>query len=107
MLYESFDGVLAPIIATCMWSLLVGLSSYALVFRTRLFDHLIISQLAPVFMSVPAIIFAFLMGSDGIFLLRCIPIICHTTNTIIGQPNIIRNPRKHELGEDELGARQE
>lgn len=62
MIYESFDGLTAPILATFAWCLGIGLSSYYLVFKTRLFSHLIASPLAPPFLALPAIMFAFLMG---------------------------------------------
>ncbi len=62
MLYESFDGILAPIIASFFWSLGIGLAAFLLVFKTRLFNHLIDSPLVPPFLALPAIMFAFLMG---------------------------------------------
>jgi len=62
MIYESFNGVAAPILATFAWCIGIGLSSYCLVFKTRLFSHLITSPLAPPFLALPAIMFAFLMA---------------------------------------------
>ena len=62
MFYESFDSVLAPIIATFFWSLAIGVASYLLVFKTKLFDHLINNPLVPPFLALPAIMFAFMMG---------------------------------------------
>jgi Protein of unknown function (DUF4239) len=62
MLYESFDSVWAPIIASFLWSLGIGVVSYLLVFKTKLFDHLITHPLVPPFLALPAIMFAFLMG---------------------------------------------
>jgi len=68
MLYESFDGMWAPVTATFFWSLGIGITSFLLVFKTKLFDHLIGAPLVPPFLALPAIMFAFLMGfmsSDG------------------------------------------
>ncbi len=62
MHYESFDSVWAPIIATFFWSLVIGVASYLLVFKTKLFDHLITNPLVPPFLAIPAIMFAFMMG---------------------------------------------
>ena len=62
MLYESFEGIWAPIIATFFWSLGIGAASFLLVFKTKLFNHLLDAPLAPPFLNVPAIMFAFLMG---------------------------------------------
>ena len=62
MLYESFQGIWAPIIATFFWSLGIGAASFLLVFKTKLFNHLLDAPLTPPFLAVPAIMFAFLMG---------------------------------------------
>lgn len=62
MPYQYFDSLLAPIIATFLWSLCIGVASYLLVFKTKLFDNLIEHPLAPPFLCLPAIMFAFLMG---------------------------------------------
>ena len=62
MFYESFDGIWAPIIATFFWSLGIAVAAYLLVFKTKLFNHLIDSPLVPPFLALPAIMFAFLMG---------------------------------------------
>jgi hypothetical protein len=47
---------------TFIWSLLVGVTSYILVFRLPVFRKLIGFPLAGPFVSVPAMIFSFLMG---------------------------------------------
>jgi len=52
----------APVVVTFIWSLLVGVASYVLVFRLPIFRKLIEFPLAPPFISVPAMIFSFLMG---------------------------------------------
>jgi predicted PurR-regulated permease PerM len=62
MPYQHFDSLLAPIIATFFWSLCIGVASYLLVFKTKLFDNLIEHPLVPPFLCLPAIMFAFLMG---------------------------------------------
>ena len=62
MPFESFNGQLAPLIATFLWSLGMGLLSYYLVYKTRLFNHLIEVPLVPPFLALPAVMFAFLMG---------------------------------------------
>jgi len=62
MLFESLNGQLASLIATFLWSLGMGLLSYYLVYKTDLFNHLIEVPLVPPFLSLPAVMFAFLMG---------------------------------------------
>ena len=62
MLFQYYAGLLSPIIATLIWSLLIGIVSYLLVFKTKLFDNLIDHPLVPPFLCLPAIMFAFLMG---------------------------------------------
>lgn len=62
MPYQDFNSLLAPIIATFFWSLCIGVASYLLVFKTKLFDNLIEHPLVPPFLCLPAIMFAFLMG---------------------------------------------
>lgn len=62
MIYQYFDGLLSPIIATLFWSIGIGVASYLLVFKTKLFDNLIEHPLVPPFLCLPAIMFAFLMG---------------------------------------------
>ena len=62
MIFEYFGGLLSPIIATFVWTLIVGTTSFLLVFKTSLFDNLIEHPLVPPFLCLPAIMFAFLMG---------------------------------------------
>lgn len=62
MIYEHFDGPLIPVAAAFTWSALIGLSSYYLVYKTKIFDHLLSIPLVPPFLALPAIMFAFLMG---------------------------------------------
>jgi hypothetical protein len=62
MPFESFNGQLASLIATFLWSLGMGLLSYYLVYKTALFNHLIEVPLVPPFLALPAVMFAFLMG---------------------------------------------
>lgn len=62
MPFESFNGQLASLIATFLWSLGMGLLSYYLVYKTKLFNHLIEVPLVPPFLALPAVMFAFLMG---------------------------------------------
>jgi hypothetical protein len=62
MLFESFDGIGSPLLASFVCSLGIGVASYLLVFKTKLFDHLLDVPLVPPFLALPAIMFAFLMG---------------------------------------------
>ena len=62
MLFESFDGIGSPLLASFICSLGIGIASYLLVFKTKLFDHLLDVPLVPPFLALPAIMFAFLMG---------------------------------------------
>lgn len=62
MPFESLNGQLAPLIATFLSSLGMGLLSYYLVYKTSLFNHLIEVPLVPPFLALPAVMFAFLMG---------------------------------------------
>lgn len=62
MIYQYYDGLLSPIIATFCWSLGIGLLAYYLVFKTKLFDSLLLVPLAAPFVGIPAVLFAFLMG---------------------------------------------
>lgn len=59
---ESLNGQLASLIATFLWSLGMGLLSYYLIYKTPLFNHLIEVPLVPPFLTLPAVMFAFLMG---------------------------------------------
>jgi hypothetical protein len=52
----------APVVVTFVWALLVGVVSYLLVFRLPVFAKLVEFPLALPFVSVPAMIFSFLMG---------------------------------------------
>jgi len=61
MVYELFDFPYSPMIATLLWAIGIGLIGYFAVFRVRLFDVLAKQPLAAPFMSLPAVMFAFLM----------------------------------------------
>jgi len=52
----------APVVVTFVWALLVGVASYFLVFRLPVFTKLVEFPIALPFVSVPAMIFSFLMG---------------------------------------------
>jgi len=64
MVYEylNLNGPLVPLVGAFCWSVLIGLSSYFLVFRTKIFDNLLSAPLVPPFLAPPAIVFAFIMG---------------------------------------------
>ena len=62
MLYQYFDAQLGPLVASLSWSIVVGVISFVLVYKTRLFNHLLVAPLVPPFLALPAIMFAFLMG---------------------------------------------
>lgn len=62
MLYEIFPHPYAPLVATLLWSVVIGLVGHFAVFRLRLFDSLLKAPVAPPFMALPAILFAFLMA---------------------------------------------
>jgi len=62
MIYQYYDGTLSPIIAAFFWSVAIGLASFFLVYKTKLFDNLVEHPLAPPFLCLPAIMFAFMMG---------------------------------------------
>jgi hypothetical protein len=62
MTFEVFNGQLAPLATTFLWSLGIGLLSYYLVYKTTLFNHLIEVPLLPTFLTLPAVMFAFLMS---------------------------------------------
>lgn len=62
MLYQYFDAQIGPLVASLSWSIVVGVISFALVYKTRLFNHLLATPLVPPFLALPAIMFAFLMG---------------------------------------------
>ena len=62
MPFEPLNGQLAPLTATFFWSLGMGLLSYYLVYKTRIFNHLIEVPLVPPFLTLPAVMFTFLMG---------------------------------------------
>lgn len=62
MIYQYYDGLLSPIIATFFWSLGIAIVSFFLVFKTKLFNNLIDHPLVPPFLCLPAIMFAFLMA---------------------------------------------
>jgi hypothetical protein len=62
MLYEIFPFPYAPLIATLVWAVGIGLVGHFVVFRLRLFDSLLKAPMAPPFMALPAILFAFLLA---------------------------------------------
>jgi hypothetical protein len=62
MIYESFGGPLTPIVGALSWSVVIWLLTYIIVFKTKLFNHLISNPLSPPFLALPALMFAFLMG---------------------------------------------
>ena len=62
MIYENFDGPLIPVVTALTWTVLIGLASFFLVYKTKLFDQLLSTPLVPPFLALPAIMFAFLMG---------------------------------------------
>ena len=62
MLYEIFPFPYAPLIATLVWAVGIGLVGHFAVFRLRLFDSLLKAPMAPPFMALPAILFAFLLA---------------------------------------------
>jgi hypothetical protein len=62
MVYEHFDGPLVPVVSALSWTLLIGLASFFLVYKTKFFDQLLSTPLVPPFLALPAIMFAFLMG---------------------------------------------
>ncbi len=62
MLYEIFPSPYAPLLATLVWSVIIGLIGHFAVFRLALFDSLLKAPVAPPFMALPAILFAFLMA---------------------------------------------
>lgn len=61
MVYELFDFPYSPMVATLVWAVGIGAIGYFAVFRVPLFDFLIKQPLAAPFMSLPAVMFAFLM----------------------------------------------
>jgi hypothetical protein len=62
MIYEHLNGWFVPILASLTWASLIGLASFFLVYKTKLFDALNTCPLVPPFLALPAIMFAFLMG---------------------------------------------
>ena len=62
MIYEHFNGAFIPVLSSLIWASLIGLASFFLVYKTKLFDALNICPLVPPFLALPAIMFAFLMG---------------------------------------------
>ncbi len=62
MLYEIFPFPYAPLVATLLWSVVIGLIGHFAVFRLRVFDSLLKAPVAPPFMALPAILFAFLLA---------------------------------------------
>jgi hypothetical protein len=62
VLFQHFDALLAPLVASLSWSAVIGVISFLLVYKTRLFNHLLVGPLVPPFLALPAIMFAFLMG---------------------------------------------
>lgn len=62
VLYQHFDGQYVPLLASLSWSIVVGIVSFVLVYKTRLFNQLLVVPLSAPFLALPALIFAFLMG---------------------------------------------
>ena len=62
MLYEIFPFPYAPLVATLVWAVGVGLIGHLAVFRLRVFDSLLKAPIAPPFMALPAILYAFLLA---------------------------------------------
>jgi hypothetical protein len=62
LLYEIFPFPYAPLVATLLWSVVIGLIGHFAVFRLRVFDSLIQAPIVPPFMALPAILFAFLLA---------------------------------------------
>ena len=62
MIYEQFNGSFVPVLGSLTWATLIGLGSFFLVYKTKLFDALNTCPLVPPFLALPAIMFAFLMG---------------------------------------------
>jgi hypothetical protein len=62
MIYEGFDGPLVPAVSALSWTVLIGVSSFFLVYKTKLFDQLLVTPLVPPFLALPVVMFAFLMG---------------------------------------------
>lgn len=57
-----FPGAYAPLLATLVWSILIGSIGFFVVFKLPLFDSLLKAPAAPPTMSLPAVMFAFLMA---------------------------------------------
>jgi hypothetical protein len=62
LLYEIFPFPYAPLVATLIWAIGIGLIGHFAVFRLRVFDSVIKAPIAPPFMALPAILFAFLLA---------------------------------------------
>ena len=62
MLYEIFPFPYAPLIATLVWAVGIGLIGHFAVFKLRAFDSLLTAPIAPPFMALPAILYAFLLA---------------------------------------------
>jgi hypothetical protein len=62
LLYEILPFPYAPLLATLVWSVGIGLIGHFAVFRLRLFDSLLKAPVAPPFMALPAVLFAFLLA---------------------------------------------
>jgi hypothetical protein len=62
MIYERFDGPLVPAVSALAWTVFIGLGSFYLVYKTKLFDQLLSVPLIPPFLGLPAMMFAFLMA---------------------------------------------
>jgi hypothetical protein len=62
LLYEILPFPYAPLIATLVWSVVIGLIGHFAMFRLRAFDSLLKAPVAPPFMALPAILFAFLLA---------------------------------------------
>ena len=62
MLYEIFPFPYAPLIATLLWSVVIGLVGHFAIFRLRFFDSLLKAPVSAPFMALPAVLFAFLLA---------------------------------------------
>jgi hypothetical protein len=62
LLYEILPFPYGPLIATLLWSVVIGLVGHFAIFRLRVFDTLVKAPMAPPFMALPAVLFAFLLA---------------------------------------------
>jgi len=62
LLYEILPFPYAPLIATLLWSVVIGLVGHFAIFRLRVFDSLLKAPVSAPFMALPAVLFAFLLA---------------------------------------------